>query len=172
MRSTRYGRWQEECSRGVPRQFWERACSAPGSPRAYEFLHLAMRQLRSWRLRQSSPIHSRGGVPTTERAQRRNRLAPPKERRTKSKIKSINFFPPLSDSDRSGLLVDTFSCLAWRVRCARLLGNGIFCVLTFRRGWKCFTWLCSGSYAETRRNSDLSYPEKIGQGVLCLEFVF
>ena len=39
-------------------------------------------------------------------------------------------------------------------------------------GWKCFTWLCSGSYAETRRNNDLSYPEKIGQGVLCLEFVF
>ena len=40
--------------------------------------------------------------------------------RAQREKKAVNFFPPLSDSDRGGLLVDTFSCLARRVRCARL----------------------------------------------------
>ena len=35
-------------------------------------------------------------------------------------MKGVNFFPPLTDSVRGGLLVDTFSCLARRLQCVRL----------------------------------------------------
>ena len=55
-----------------------------------------------------------------KRNRKRNRLALRKEHRAQREKKAVNFFPPLSDSDRGGLLVDTFSCLARRVRCARL----------------------------------------------------
>ena len=76
-----------------------------------------------------------GGAPTTERAQKRNRLAPPKAHHTRSKIKGVNFFPPLTDSVRGGLLVDTFSCLARRVRCVRLcscfVDTAVRCVRLF-----------------------------------------
>ena len=65
-----------------------------------------------------------GGAPTTERVRKRNRkrnrLALRKEHRAQREKKTVNFFPPLSDSDRGGLLVDTFSCLARRLQCVRL----------------------------------------------------
>ena len=40
--------------------------------------------------------------------------------RPRRKTKGVNFFPPLTDSVRGGLLVDTFSCLARRLQCVRL----------------------------------------------------
>ena len=35
-------------------------------------------------------------------------------------MRGVNFFPPLTDSVRGGLLFGTVSCLARRIRCVRL----------------------------------------------------
>lgn len=84
-----------------------RDISSCGSPRAYPFF------------RKAHPyVH--GGRPDDRANTKKKPLVLAKERRPQSKIKGVNFFPPLTDSVRGGLLVDTFSCLARRIRCVRL----------------------------------------------------